>query len=44
MATRLNHGNAPKFVKWIELDRDRFGGSGVEFMGSITGDFNLLVC
>jgi len=44
LATRLNHGTAPKFVKWIELDQDRFGGSGAEFMGSINGDFNLLVC
>ena len=44
VATRLNHGSTPKFVKWIELDQDRFGGSGVEFMGSIIGSCNLFVC
>jgi hypothetical protein len=44
VATRLNHGSAPKFVKWIELDQDRFGYSGIEFMGSIIGGCNLFVC
>ena len=30
--------------KWIELDQDRFGSRGVEFMGSIIGSCNLFVC